>query len=179
VKIKMDIKQIRSKKSLKLITLLLTALMIAGVSATTYYSMTISGTITVSSPKVVWVKGMNPNATVSISGPTATVTLSAVNGTPQNFTYCLYLENEANHPYMVNFTVTSALSTTDFSTAEMLIYTNSTGAYINNPLDLTKTSSPSVDNTLPSGATGVYTLVFDITPITIGTHSFAVKMTYQ
>jgi hypothetical protein len=175
----MDIKQIRGKKSLKLITLLLTALLIGGVSAGTYYSMTISGSITIKNAEVIWVKGTNPNATITISGNLATVGLSVVNGTAQNFTSCLYLKNLAGHAYSVNFTTTTPLPTPAYSTSKVLIYTNATGAYVTS-LDLTTAGATSNSNSLPNGANGVYSLVFEIVTTSSATsNSFSVKVTYQ
>jgi hypothetical protein len=174
----MNLEKIRVKKTLKLIALLLTSLLIASVSASTYYGMFINGTITIRAPDVIWVKGNNSNATASISGTTATVDLSVVNGTAQNFTSCLYLKNLAAHGYTVNFTLTSTpLSTTYFSTAKVLIYDNASMSLIST-LDMT-TTTPSNGNSLLGGK--VYSLVFDIvtTPSATATYTFDIKTTYQ
>jgi hypothetical protein len=175
----MNLENVRSKKSLKLITLLLASLLIASASAMTYYGMYINGTITVRTADIIWVKGTNQNATISITGSTVTVGLSAMNGTPQNFTNCLYLKNlAAAKAYSMNFSTTTALSATYFNTAKVLIYNNATGAFVNS-LDITTTSSPSVGNSLAGG--GVYSLVFEISSAVgaSGPYSFSVKVTYQ
>jgi hypothetical protein len=139
--------------------------------------MNISGTITIKTAPIIWVKGTNTNATITISGYTATVTLDVVNGTAQNFTSCLYLKNQGSHSYSLNFSTTTALST-GFNSAKVLIYNNVTG-YTGNSLDLTTTSTPSNGNSLAAG--NVYSLVFDISaaPSATGSYSFAVKVTYQ
>ena len=175
----MNLEKIRFKKALKLITLLLTSLLIAGVSAATYYSMNINGTITVKTAPIIWVKGSNSNATITLAGDLATVTLSVVNGTAQNFTSCLYLKNQGSHAYSLNFTTITALSSASFSTAKVLIYTNSTETYTGNELDLTTTSTPSNGNSLVAGA--AFSLVFDISTAAsaTGSYSFEVKVTYQ
>lgn len=173
----MNLKKTHWKKSLKLVTLLLTSLLIASVSASTLYGMSISGTIEIKNAQVIWVKGTNSNATVSIAGTTATLILSVINGTAQNFTSCLYLKNLAAVGHTVNFTLTSTpLSTTYFSTAKMLIYNNATMTLVST-LDMT-TSTPSTGNSLTAG--GAFSLVFDIvaTPSATGTYTFDIKVTY-
>jgi hypothetical protein len=140
--------------------------------------MFISGTIQITTAKVIWITGTNPNATISISGNTATLTLSVVNGTAQNFTTCLYLKNLAARAYTINFTTTTTLSTSYFSTAKVLVYDNASLVSSVTTLDMT-TTTPSNGNSLSAGE--VYSLVFDIatTPSATGSYSFAVKATYQ
>ncbi|HML03461.1 MAG TPA: hypothetical protein VK487_08835 [Candidatus Bathyarchaeia archaeon] len=175
----MNLEKIRSKKSLKLVTLLLTSLLIASASAATLYGMNITGNVTVSAAKVIWVKGTNGNVTTTISGSSATVDLTVVNGTAQNFTDCLYLENLAAHSYTVNFTTITPLPGASFSTSKMLIYTNATGAYLSS-LDLATAGATSNNNLLPNGADGVYSLIFEIVAASnANSNSFSVRVTYQ
>jgi hypothetical protein len=176
----MNLEKIRFKKSLKLITLLLTSLLIAGASAATYYGMNIIGTITMKNAQVIWVAGTNKNATLSIVGSTATVGLSAMNGTNQIFNDTLYLKNlNSTRVFTVNFTTTQALSTTYFTTAKMLIYNNASFGTLLGSLDLTKTTSPVIELSLNGGE--VYSLVFNITATTSasGSNNFGVEATYK
>lgn len=56
--------KINYKKSLKLVTLLITSLLIATVSAEVYRYMYIYGTITVGSPKLIWLEGEDVTAVI-------------------------------------------------------------------------------------------------------------------
>jgi hypothetical protein len=175
----MNLERIRFKKSLKLVTLLLTSLLIASASAATYYGMNISGTITMKNAQLVWVAGTNANATISTSGYLATVGLSVMNGTNEIFNNTLYLKNENSaRIFTVNFTTTEAL-TTGFATAEMFIYNNASFSTLLGTLDLTRTTSPVTGLSLTGGE--VYSLVFNITPTTTASASntFGVEVTYK
>ena len=61
------------KKSLKIVTLLITTIFIATVSADVYRYMYIDGTVTIGSAKLVWSPG---SVTPTIAGSTATITLN-------------------------------------------------------------------------------------------------------
>jgi len=114
------------KKTLKFVTLLITSMLIATVSAATYRYMYIDGSITVSSAKILWIKGSDvPDAT--ISGSTAIVNLNVEQGTPLNFTEALFLKNANNTgSFNYNITITQALLTGEFERAKMHIYENNT-----------------------------------------------------
>jgi hypothetical protein len=133
----MDIKQIRGKKSLKLLSLLFTALVIGLASATVYNYMYIQGTVTVGSAQIVWVKGSGAPSGTSITGGLVTMGLSAQPGLNQTTTYCLYLKNNNNTvTYNMNITVTTALSSSYFNSANIYLYNNATSAYLHT-IDMT------------------------------------------
>ncbi len=148
--------KINYKKSLKLITLLITSLLIATASATVYRYMYIEGTITVGGIKLMWVKGADvPDAT--IVGGTATVSLNVENNTAVNFTEALFLKNnDTASTYYYNITVTDPLTVTYFETAKLHIYENytveGTWTYLNT-VDLKNANSYYYGSLAPSNCT--------------------------
>ena len=79
----MELRKIASKKPLKLLTLLLTAMLIATASAAVYYSLTMTSTISVATPSVYFVKGVdNVTAGVNISADNKTAQLTDLKAYP-------------------------------------------------------------------------------------------------
>ncbi|MCJ7430738.1 hypothetical protein MUO83_05950 [Candidatus Bathyarchaeota archaeon] len=135
---------INCKKSLKFVTLVITAMLIATVSAEAYRYMYIEGTITVGGIKLMWIQGSDvPGAT--IIGGTATISLNVENNTAVNFTEALFLKNnDTTTAYDYNITVLQPLAGTDFEIAKLHIYENNTTpgtwTYLSS-VDLTSSSS--------------------------------------
>jgi len=175
----MELKQIRAKKSIKFITLILTALMIAGVSAATYRYMYIDGSVIVGNPKIVWLTGSDAPSGTSIQGSTVTMNLPVEPGTPLNFTNCLYLKNNnATGSYTMDISVTTAVLAADFNKALIHVYSNSTGSWVFvDTLNMT-TLDTSTGHTI--GAGNYYRLSFEIYAKTTasGTYNFDVKVEY-
>jgi len=132
--------KVYKKKILKLVTLLISSLLIATASATVYRYMELQGTITVGSPKLIWLEGSDASAT--ITGSTAVISLNVENNTAINFTEAIFLKNNATSSYNYNITVTTALSASQFEEAKIHIYENSTGtwSYLST-VDLTNSNS--------------------------------------
>jgi len=123
----MNVKKLSSKKALKFLGLLISALLIATVSAATYRYMYIDGSITVGSPKMMWILGGDAPGDASISGSTASMDLDVENGTPATLGNVLFLKNEDDtNSYTYNLTITTALSAANFNIANMHIYENTT-----------------------------------------------------
>ena len=174
----MDIKQIRAKKSLKFITLLLTALMIAGVSAATYNYMYINGSVTIGNAKILWLAGADAPSSTSIAGTTVTLPFQIGNGTQQNFTSCLFLKNRDTSGHTLNISITTPISTSGFNAAKIFIYGNSTGSWtIVDTLNMTILDT-TIGQTLNAG--NFYRLSFEIYAKTSasGTYNFDVKVDY-
>jgi hypothetical protein len=116
---------INYKRSLKFVTLVMTTMLIATVSAEVYRYMYIEGTITVGGIKLMWIQGSDvPGAT--IAGGTATISLNVENNTAVNFTQALFLKNnDTGSAYNYNITVADPLGTY-FETAKLHLYENST-----------------------------------------------------
>lgn len=87
----MELREKLSRKPVKFLTLLLTALLIASASAAMYYSLTMTSTITVYKANVYFVEGSD-NATSSahvyLDGTNTTATLTGLRAYPNvTFTY--------------------------------------------------------------------------------------------
>ena len=144
----MNVKKIRSRKALKFLGLLISAMIIATASAVTYRYMYIDGSITVGGAYMVWLEGADLNGT-SIAGSTATVNLDVEQGTPLNFTEALFLKNQhATDTFNYTLTVTNNVSSADFQRAKMHVYENYTAGPTWNylgTLDLTNPASSYVN----------------------------------
>ncbi|MGQ9641774.1 MAG: hypothetical protein ACUVUF_06600 [Candidatus Bathycorpusculaceae bacterium] len=121
--------KINYKKSLKLITLVITSLIIATVSAQVYSYMYIDGRITIGAQKLIWIKGDDAPADATISGGTVTMDLDVEAGTTKNFTECLFLKNQDTASHNLNITVTTAASSDTFEVVKIYIYKNSSGSW--------------------------------------------------
>lgn len=132
------------KKTLKLITLLLSSLLIATVSAQVYTYMYIDGSVTISTDKGLrWVQGDSAPSGTSIAGSTVTLPLAVNNGTTTNFTHVLYLQNldASAHSVLINITTAATSSKYETNGFNLTIYTNSTTPTYIGQLDVLSTSS--------------------------------------
>jgi len=79
----MELRKIASKKSIKLLTLLLTSMLIATASAGVYYSLNMTSTISTMTPYVYFVKGLdNVTAGVSLSADNRSASLTTLKAYP-------------------------------------------------------------------------------------------------
>jgi len=143
--------EINIKKILKISTLLIMSLLIATASATVYRQMRLTGNITVTTPKLVWIEGEDADAT--IDGSVATISLTVENGTAMNFTSAIYLKNNnQTGSFHYNITIIDGLSSSEFEIAKIHIYDNETTEdwSYRDTIDLTNTNDYSVD-TLSAG----------------------------
>lgn len=173
----MELKNIRGKKSLKFLFLVLTSLLISIVSATVYNYMYIQGTVTIGAAQIVWVLGSGAPSGTTITGGLVTMGLTAQPGLNQTTTYCLYLKNNnATKTYNMNITITTPLSTTFFNSANIYLYNNATSAYITS---IAMTAATTYTTTLAGN--GVDRLDFQIhakNSTTSGQYAFDVRVTY-
>jgi hypothetical protein len=176
----MNVNTLKSKKSLKIVTLLVSALLIATVSADVYRYMYIEGGVTIGSSKLIWIQGEDVT-NCDITGSTATLAVNVEQGTPINFTKALYMKNiNSTGSFSYTISVTQALSSDDFERANMYIFENSTvpGTWTHlATLDLTSTSS-SYPGSLSAGNYLRMTLEFNATAST-GTKTFEVQVEYS
>ena len=172
--------KINYKKSLKFITLLITALLIATVSAGVYRYMNIDGSVTVGIAKLVWIKGPDAPSGATVTGSTVTMPFDALNGTVQNFTYCLYLNNSDTAAHNMTISVTTAV-TADFDAFKIHIYINSTQTFVDT-LDVTTSDSyETYTGNNPLSAGEAYRIAFELAPSTTanGSYDFDIQVEYE
>jgi hypothetical protein len=168
------------KKSLKLVTLLITALIIATVSAQVFRYMYIDGSVTVGAAKLVWIKGSEAPSGATVTGSTVTMPINAEPGTPQNITYCLYLNNSDTVAHNMTISVTTAV-TSDFDEFKIHIYTNSTQTFVDT-LDVTISDSyETYTGNNPLSAGEAYRMAFELAPSTTasGSYDFDIQVEYE
>jgi hypothetical protein len=169
------------KKSLNIVTLLVTAIIIGTVSATTYNYMYLTGSVTIGATKIVWIAGADAPGDISSTGSTVTMDLDVQNGTYQVFTEALFLKNQdTGNAHDLNITVTTELLTSDFDTANAIVYENTSTPGVWTEVDtlVLTTASDQISGTLADG--GYYRLTFEIQakPDATGTKDFVLQVTY-
>jgi hypothetical protein len=166
------------KKSLKFVTLLITALVIAAASAATYNYMYVTGSVTISNSKLDWIAGSDAPGDISITGGTVTMDLDVQNGTMQVFTEALFLKNKDASDHALNVTVTTALLSADFDTSNAKIYGNSTGSWeLLDTLNL-MTAQDQYSSTLTAGNYYRFTFEIQAKADAAGTKNFVLQVTY-
>ena len=171
--------EMKHKKILKMIALLISSLLIAVVSAQAYRFMYIEGTVTITQGAGMgWVKGDEASAGTSISGSTATVDLPIGNGTIANFTHYLYLEelDSSGFSVVINITDAATASLYESNGFNMTISDNSTQTVIDT-LDVLTTDSYSGS----IGADDVWHITFELATATdaSGSDSFDIQFRYE
>jgi len=171
------------RKAIKFILLLLSSLLIAIASAQVYSYMYIDGSITIGTAKLVWIEGSDAPSDTSIVGSTVTMDLDVEPGTPKNFTECLFLKNQDTVAHNLTISVTTAVSSSDFTECKMHIYENSTGSWVYvDTLDLTTTDSYETYTTNdPLGAGEYYRFTFEVAAqdSATGTKNFDIEVRYE
>ncbi|MEM3697020.1 MAG: hypothetical protein QXQ94_05900 [Candidatus Bathyarchaeia archaeon] len=170
--------KINYKKSLKLITLLITSLFIATVSAQIYSYMYIEGSGTITTGGLSWQLGNYAPAGASIVGYTVkNLNLSVPQNQFKNITDCLRIINNdaTGHTFGLEVTYVGG-DTGNFTTFNLAVY-NATGTY--GTLNL-KVQGNSVTGLYIGGSATLY-VRFEIEPATDKTGSmyFTVKLTYE
>jgi len=177
--------KINYKKYLKLVTLLITSLFIATVSAQIYSYMYIDGSVSIGSAKMVWIAGENAPGDIDITGSTVTVDLDVEPGTPKNFTECMFLKNQDVSAHNMTINVTTALSSSDFDWCYMHIYENSTSSWVFvdtlNLTDSTLDSYETYTGNSPLGDGDYYRMTFEVAADSLasGTKYFDIQVRYE
>lgn len=135
--------KINYRKSLKFVTLLLSAILIATASAAVVRYMEFQGTVTVGALKLIWIDGADADAT--IVGSTATFSLSVENNTLATFPEAILLKNNVTDgtSYDYNISITDALDSNKFEVANLKLYLGNPGNWstLLDTLNLNSTSS--------------------------------------
>jgi hypothetical protein len=113
------------KKSLKFITLLISAILIATVSATTYKYMFLEGTINIGTQELAWIK-----EGVEITGDTVSQTLTVTPDIEIAINDTLYLWNKDIAAHHMKINVSTAAAATKFDIFRIYIYSNETTGWV-------------------------------------------------
>jgi hypothetical protein len=180
----MNIEKIRSRKALKFLGLLVSAMVIAGVSAQVYSYMFITGTAEVTTTGLRWVEGLDAPNSTTISGSTVSnLNLTTNEGNPRNYTDCLRIQNldpGEDHNFFLNVT-TSTGNTSNWQAFNLMLFNATTGGTKQAELDLLIQGESVGGLTIPGGET--WGVLFELVPIsnpaTGQQIAFAVKLTYE
>jgi hypothetical protein len=171
------------KKIVKIVSLIISTLLIASASAATYRYMYIDGSTTVGTALLLWIEGGDAPAGTTISGSTVTVDFNVEPGTPQNFTNCLYLKNQDTVPHNLTISVTQTVSSGDFDEFGIHIYDNDTASWVFvDTLDVTTSDSyETYTGNTPLGNMSYYLMTFEIAAnvSASGTHNFDIQVEYE
>ena len=170
--------KLNTKKLAKIITLAITSMLIATVSAASYKYMYLDGGIIIGGATMAWYSGGDGDT--SISGKIATVNLEVEQGVPNEFPEVLFLENlNATGSYNINITINTVVLGADFDECSMHIYTNASSSWVFvNTIDLTD-SADFYSGTLDAG--DFLRMSFDVnaTASASGTKDFDVQFRYD
>jgi len=123
----MELKQIRGKKSLKLLFLLMTSLLVASVSASIYYTMYMNATIGVAGNVVqFWAGGDTTTVGGSITDARQKVTFSSMNGKNGSLTTISDAVRINNTDTLNDHTIELKLSSWTGNSSSVLNYINVT-----------------------------------------------------
>jgi len=182
---RMNVKNIRSKKALKFLGLLISAMVIAAVSAQVYSYMYIEGSGGVSTGTgLAWELGSSAPGAASIDGNTAkNVNMTVNDGNSRNYTDCLHIVNQDGVAHNFSLEVTkspsTALDKANFTKFNLVLFdvSNVTQAV----LDLKTQGSNATGLTIPASVT--WRVLFELVPISAPTNGakvvFEVKLTYE
>ena len=182
----MNVKKIRSKKALKFLGLLISAMVIATVSAQVYNYMYIQGTAgIVTGTGLEWVKGPDAPAGATIDGNTVKdLNMTTNEGNVRNYTDCLRIKNNdaATHDFTLKVTkivnsTTGALG--NFTEFNLVVFNNASAQVAVLNLKVLDTTTA----TLTIGNIESWRILFEIIPISTPTAGakvcFAVELTYE
>lgn len=174
------------KKCLKIVSLLVTALIIGTASAATFSYLYVDGGIIIGTQKIVWLAGTDAPAGTTTTGDTAVVNFEVEPDILQVFTECLYLKNQHTADHNLTVTVTTALDSGDFDVANAKIYENTTTPGTWTLIDTLVLTTPNDDYSTYTGNTplvadGYYRFTFEIQAdaLASGTKSFDLRVVYE
>jgi hypothetical protein len=145
------------KKSLKIVTLLLSSLLIATVSATVYTQMFLNTTIGVAGLSLEWVQGSNGNVTCGIVGSTCTLTgLKGYPGQTATYNNTVEIKNAGSSTITFNITTTQCQGSTKNLTSIYVNIYNGTNNSLLNTLNVWQNNaigSPLINLQIKAGIT--------------------------
>jgi hypothetical protein len=172
---------VNHKKILRLVTLLITSLLIGLASAATYKYMYIDGSVNIGAQKLQWTKDGS-----TVSGDTVTVDWGDIEpGVGQNFSERLYLKNIDSASHNMTITVTTTVSGLTFDMFNIYIYKNSTGpttwTYVDTLDVIAGDTYSTYTANAPLGENVCFRLDFEVKAKigTSGPNNFDIKVQYE
>ena len=179
----MNVKNIRSKKALKFLGLLISAMVIAAVSAQVYSFMYIQGTAEATSTGLRWVAGADAPTGTDISGGTVSnFNLTTEGGNERNYTDCLHIQNldGVAHDFFLNVT-SSTGNVSNWQDFNLVLFNATSGGTQQAVLDIL-TQGANVSG-LTIQASAIWGVLFELVPIPNPIPNdpivFEVKLTYE
>ena len=168
------------KKSLKFITLLISAILIATVSATTYKYMYLDGTVTIGAQELAWIK----TGTGEISGDTVTQSLTVTPDIEMNINDTLYLWNKDTLAHNMTIKVITAAAASKFDVFKIHIYSNESGSwvyrdYLNATTLDDEYSTYTINDALNAGYGYKFNYVIKATAGATGSTTFRLEVKYE
>ncbi|MDH5390955.1 MAG: hypothetical protein OEX10_07375 [Candidatus Bathyarchaeota archaeon] len=178
----MNVKKIRSTKALKFLGLLISAMVIAAVSAQVYSFMYITGTAEVTTTGLRWVEGADaPNGTTISGGTVSNLALKTNEGSEKNYTDCLRIQNldgAESHNFMLNVT-SSTGNVSNWQEFNLVLFDNSSAQVA--VLDILTQNANVTGLNIPQDVT--WRVLFELIPIanpkTGEQIVFTVQLTYE
>jgi hypothetical protein len=176
----MNLSTLKNKKSLKIVTLLVSALLIAVVSAQVYSYMYIEGSATIATGVGLnWALGASAPTGTTVNGYTVeNMNFTIPENTFMNYTDCLELVNNdaTSHTFSLATTITSG-SPSAFTSFDMVVYDSSN-------IGLTKIDILTAGSDSGLEIAGLATLYvrFEVDPVinaTSGSLAFTIQLTYE
>jgi len=170
------------KKSLKFVTLLISAILIATVSAEIYSYMYIEGSGAITTQELKWVLGTSAPSGATVQGSyvkNLNLTIP-MNSLLKNFTDCLRIVNDNATGITFDLEITSVYGDiSKFTTFNLIVYNSTDDPYAT--LDVKDQGSIASDLYIKGGGAILY-IRFEVTPVTdeiSGKIYFTVKLTYH
>ena len=178
----MNMKKIRSTKALKFLGLLISAMVIAAVSAQVYSFMYIQGTGQATTTGLRWVEGADaPNGTAISGGTVTALPLTTNEGNERNYTDCLRIQNldgSEGHNFWLNVT-SSTGNTSNWQAFNLVVFNNASAQVA--VLDILTPNANVTGLTIPAGEW--WGILFELIPIsnplTGQQMVFTVQLTYE
>ena len=181
----MNLRKMPFKKSAKFLTLLLTSMLIATVSASVYNYMYIEGSALASTATgLKWELGTNlPSPPPTIVGYTVTNLNFSIGASPANYSDCLRIVNQdagEAHQFTLR-TIKSSGGMSDYQEFNLVVFNATTGGTQQDVLDLKTVNAQTGNMTIPAGAGTTWSILVQIVPITSPTATkafFEVELEY-
>jgi hypothetical protein len=172
--------KINYRKSLKFIALLISTILIATVSATTYKYMYLEGTVNIGTQEFAWIL----TGTGEITGDTVTQTFTVTPDFQEYINDTLYLWNKDTAAHNLTIKVITAAAASKFDVFKIHIYSNESGSwvyrdYLNATTIDDEYSTYAISDALNAGYGYRFNYIIKATAGSSGSTSFRLEVKYE